>query len=143
MTKRGPLFDGRAEAELRRGIEVARSRIAADGQRRVHDLFAGSIRVDHGRFLASITTTDRSRAYTTRSGRHSYTMPVTLDRSSETAVTTDLASYGPWLEGVGSRNDSTRFKGYHGFRRAGQELSMTAKVTAERALAPHVEEMNR
>jgi hypothetical protein len=25
--------------------------------------------------------------------------------------------YGPWLEGVGSRNATTRFKGYHAFRR--------------------------
>lgn len=24
--------------------------------------------------------------------------------------------YGPWLEGVGSRNATTRFKGYHAFR---------------------------
>lgn len=26
--------------------------------------------------------------------------------------------YGPWLEGVGSRNTITRFKGYHSFRNA-------------------------
>lgn len=26
--------------------------------------------------------------------------------------------YGPWLEGVGSRNNTTRFKGYHAFRKA-------------------------
>lgn len=26
--------------------------------------------------------------------------------------------YGPWLEGVGSRNETTRFKGYHAFRKA-------------------------
>lgn len=30
--------------------------------------------------------------------------------------------YGPWLEGVGSRNATTRFKGYHAFRRAAQAL---------------------
>ena len=30
--------------------------------------------------------------------------------------------YGPWLEGVGSRNASTRFKGYAAFRRTGQWL---------------------
>src|SRR3990172_8731549 len=26
--------------------------------------------------------------------------------------------YGPWLEGVGSRNNTTRFRGYHAFRKA-------------------------
>lgn len=30
--------------------------------------------------------------------------------------------YGPWLEGVGSRNATTRFKGYHAFRKAAAAL---------------------
>ena len=30
--------------------------------------------------------------------------------------------YGPWLEGVGSRNKTTRFKGYFSFRRAAQSV---------------------
>lgn len=32
--------------------------------------------------------------------------------------------YGPWLEGVGSRNNTTRFKGYHAFRKAAQALQL-------------------
>ncbi|WP_432129587.1 hypothetical protein [Streptomyces tendae] len=31
-------------------------------------------------------------------------------------------AYGPWLEGVGSRNDTTRFKGYWAFRKAAAAL---------------------
>lgn len=30
--------------------------------------------------------------------------------------------YGPWLEGVGSRNATTRFKGYRAFRKAASAL---------------------
>lgn len=30
--------------------------------------------------------------------------------------------YGPWLEGVGSRNETTRFKGYRAFRKAAMAL---------------------
>lgn len=30
--------------------------------------------------------------------------------------------YGPWLEGVGSRNATTRFKGYRAFRKAAGAL---------------------
>jgi len=30
--------------------------------------------------------------------------------------------YGPWLQGVGSRNNTTRFKGYHAFRKAANAL---------------------
>lgn len=32
--------------------------------------------------------------------------------------------YGPWLEGVGSRNNTTRFKGYHAFRNAARALEL-------------------
>lgn len=105
-------------------------------------VFAGQIRQNHGRFLASITTTDRSRDYTTRSRRHTYTLPVVVDSSAETVVTTDLATYGPWLEGTGSRNETTRFKGYHGFRRAGQELDRIAGRTADEAISAHVRGMS-
>jgi hypothetical protein len=41
--------------------------------------------------------------------------------------------YGPWLEGTGSRNRTTRFKGYASFRRAAQTLEAKAG-----ALANHV-----
>lgn len=30
--------------------------------------------------------------------------------------------YGPWLEGTSRRNQATRFKGYHSFRKAADEL---------------------
>lgn len=33
-----------------------------------------------------------------------------------------LVIYGPWLEGVGSRNATTRFKGYAMFRNARQKV---------------------
>lgn len=40
--------------------------------------------------------------------------------------------YGPWLEGTGSRNASTRFKGYAAFRRTGDFLQAEAKAVAEK-----------
>jgi glycine/D-amino acid oxidase-like deaminating enzyme len=41
--------------------------------------------------------------------------------------------YGPWLEGVGSRNRTTRFKGYFSFRRAAQKVRrMIPKLTRGR-----------
>lgn len=33
-----------------------------------------------------------------------------------------IIAYGPWLEGVGSRNNTTRFRGYHAFRKAAMRL---------------------
>lgn len=57
------------------------------------------------------------------------------------SVHDSMVVYGPWLEGVGSRNATTRFKGYSTFRRVAQRVQgdvvrVTAPVfdTAVRAL---------
>lgn len=46
--------------------------------------------------------------------------------------------YGPWLEGVGSRNSTTRFKGYHAFRKAAQALERRIEGMGERLLHRNV-----
>jgi hypothetical protein len=46
--------------------------------------------------------------------------------------------YGPWLEGVGSRNNTTRFKGYHAFRNAAQALQQRFEGMGERLLSRNV-----
>lgn len=40
--------------------------------------------------------------------------------------------YGPWLEGVGSRNNTTRFKGYHAFRNAARALDQRIESMGDR-----------
>jgi hypothetical protein len=61
--------------------------------------------------------------------------------------------YGPWLEGVGSRNPIIwpgrlkrglpgRFPGYHTFRIISQELDMVAEDVANEQLGRYVEELN-
>lgn len=40
--------------------------------------------------------------------------------------------YGPWLEGVGSRNNTTRFKGYHAFRKAADALDRRIEEMGDR-----------
>jgi hypothetical protein len=47
--------------------------------------------------------------------------------------------YGPWLEGTGSRNSTTRFKGYAAQRRAATEL----EGQLDRVLAPVVARLTR
>lgn len=46
--------------------------------------------------------------------------------------------YGPWLEGTGSRNESTRFKGYRTFRIVQQEIDSRAEEIAEHELPPYL-----
>lgn len=42
--------------------------------------------------------------------------------------------YGPWLEGISSRNRTTRFKGYASFRRAAQNLERQVPTLLRPAL---------
>ena len=139
----GPMFDGRAEAALERGIRAARDHVAAVGEKLTEAVFTASIRENTGHYLSRITTLNESKVVATRGGHTTYTMPIVVDPAAETVVTVDLATYGPWLEGTGSRNDTTRFKGYRGFRRTGQALNRVAGDLADAALKPYVEEMNR
>lgn len=143
VTFSGPLFDGRAAAALAEGVRAVRDDLAKEGQRLTRANFAGSIRKPTGRFEASVTTTRASRTYTSHSGRKSYSMPVVVaDVATDTVVTSDLATYGPWLEGTGSRNQTTRFKGYHGFRKAAQQLQRTARTRATATLREYVARCN-
>lgn len=46
--------------------------------------------------------------------------------------------YGPWLEGVSRRNQTTRFKGYSTFRRVKQRLEREAYVFVEKHIMEEV-----
>lgn len=50
--------------------------------------------------------------------------------------------YGPWLEGTGSRNKTTRFKGYASFRKATQRLEEAAPHLADQVVVDFVKKMN-
>lgn len=51
--------------------------------------------------------------------------------------------YGPWLEGTGSRNfPVTRFKGYHGWRKARQATEKKVLPTARKVLRRYMRELN-
>lgn len=49
--------------------------------------------------------------------------------------------YGPWLEGTGSRNRTTRFKGYWTFRYVTQLVRGRADAIARRVLAPYLRDL--
>lgn len=51
--------------------------------------------------------------------------------------------YGPWLEGVGSRNATTRFKGYRMWRRAYQTMDRSGALGIAQPIADRaVRELN-
>ncbi len=50
--------------------------------------------------------------------------------------------YGPWLEGVSSRNASTRFKGYHMFRNAQQKVDRRKGRILKKRVGQGVNKLN-
>jgi hypothetical protein len=52
-----------------------------------------------------------------------YETQISVERSAESTMVTDHGViYGPWLEGISRRNQSSRFKGYHAFRNTAQQI---------------------
>jgi hypothetical protein len=96
---KGPVFDGRAKGALLIILEQAKWEVGMAALSQVHLLLDQSIR--------------NPTPY--------YETQITIDRQRDDVVVHDRGIiYGPWLEGTGSRNRTTRFKGYASFRRATQ-----------------------
>lgn len=74
-----------------------------------------------------------------------YESHVHVDTRHGSAVLTDGGHagpvYGPWLEGVGSRNATTRFKGYHAFRIVTSMLEQRIRTIAEHRLRRTTDEL--
>lgn len=122
ITFDGPLFDGRAERAMERACDDARDDVASFAEERV--LMGTS---------ASFKT--RTPYYETR---------ITTTRvTSEVSLVWDQGVvYGPWLEGVGSRNAPvTRFAGYHHWRKAKDAVMARGPQIAELAVQRHLPEM--
>lgn len=120
VTTQGPLFDGTAQKHVQAFMDAAESEVAQEG--------VNLVRSELGRVLRHPTGYYESRVQT--------------DQARETRVTDGGVVYGPWLEGVSSRNQRTRFKGYSTFRRAAQKLQDRAAEIAERVLPEYVRRLN-
>lgn len=68
-----------------------------------------------------------------------YETQVVVDRAPVGYVVHDRGIvYGPWLEGVSSRNQSTRFKGYHSFRKGFQTLTNEVPRLLDKVIGKHI-----
>jgi hypothetical protein len=65
-----------------------------------------------------------------------------VDHPDGKAVNDNGIVYGPWLEGVGSRNRSTRFKGYFSLRRAMETLQSEATDIAQKSVDEFIAAVN-
>jgi hypothetical protein len=119
VTLSGPMFDGRAVAATHAYVHAAVDEV---GQASEDLVRAGTSVFKHptGHYASMITT---------------------RVQGEQALVTDSNAVYGPWLEGVGSRNATTRFKGYHFWRKAGQQAQRQAQPVAQRILSRFIGRM--
>lgn len=116
----GPLFNGEAAAAVQDFCDALEYELGDEGVRLIHEHLRTVLRHPTGNYDRHIR--DRS---TTRGQ----------------AITDSRMVYGPWLEGTGERNRSTRFKGYSTFRIAAGQLDRQAVYYAERIATPYVHRM--
>lgn len=110
---RGPIFNGQAEMLIERMCREIEKAVGDQGKDMVSGVLPNVLRHPTGHYQSQIRTE---------------VLGAGVD------VTDGGIIYGPWLEGIGSRNRTTRFKGYATFRRVGQAL----KLRAGRIAAPIV-----
>jgi hypothetical protein len=117
----GPFFDGRADHEAQQGTNKVAEDVAKEGLQMVKSDLSRVIRTHpSGRYIPSVTAL--------HTGQSSFSIGTRI-------------VYGRWIEGTGSRNRTTRFKGYASFRRTAQVLNAKAGFIAERTMRPYVARM--
>lgn len=121
ITGSGPLFDHRALQAGRDGVKAAEKAVATLGASMIRSRMAAVFRVETPFYRLQNVAEEAPPGW------------IIWDQ--------DRAVYGFWLEGIGSRNKTTRFKGYFTYRRITQELRGRAPTIAAGAFRPFAERM--
>lgn len=105
----GPIFAGTASPMVTRYTQAGVQELAdwADGE--VHRVLGQVLRNPTGYYESQVTVNRVS--------------------GDNIAITDGGVVYGPWLEGISSRNAATRFKGYATFRRVAERVEKRADRT--------------
>lgn len=130
----GPIFTGKAPAITQRAGEGAVRELVSLGQQRLAML----LRPRPGGVFLAASQAGKGKASTGNYRRHLHA----TSSGMEGRLTDSGVVYGPWLEGVGSRNATTRFKGYASFRRVGQWMNSVAKKVLAAHVSKAVREIN-
>lgn len=121
MPVSGPFFDARAEVIMVRGGQRIMRVVAEEADARVEIL--------HKAFFRQPTP-------------FYWTQVHARPRADYWVVTDGGIVYGPWLEGTGSRNRTTRFKGYRSFRLAAQSIRANLGAIVDPAVSELCRELN-
>lgn len=121
VTMTGPIFSPNVESQTKEEIRAIERELAKEGIGMVREQLHPGHGYVSGDFRRSITASRK-----------------TLN----TTIYPRLWVIGLWLEGVGSRNDTTRFKGYAIFRKAREVLARESDDIAQRGVAKLVKKLN-
>jgi hypothetical protein len=124
VVKTGRFFDvAQADADTRAAVDEIGRAVAIDAMRNWNLLLDSRIRVNQFRYMSGNRIEPRGSSW---------------------VVHDDIAKpYGPWLEGVGSRNAPvTRFEGYHALAEATELTDRAAFGIAEEHVVRLVDQLN-
>lgn len=127
ITSSGPLFDGRLETKLNQGQRQGIVEIVDRGWGLLNEMLTMKPR---GVYL-SVQEAEPGKA---SRGYYRGHLSAQIRDSSFGFISDSGVVYGPWLEGTGSANTTTRFKGYSSFRKTAQRLRSEATQIMQRAL---------
>lgn len=131
----GPVFDGTHEAIMDHYVGHVTSELGDIAVNRIRKYLPEVY--EYPRDPASLHGTQHFNPGLYVSDIHTDRMSSEINLVNDTPVV-----YGPWVEGVGSCNDSTRFKGHHAFRKIAQQLEAEAGAIADMAFQPYLAELN-
>lgn len=122
IDQKGPIFDvAVSQRAARRMVRDINDAIATEGVKLVRARLKNVLQNPTG-FYESRIAVERRETYR--------------------GVWDQRVAYGGWLEGVDSRNKTTRFKGYRTFRLVKQQLDNQSRAIAAPIVARFVAEMN-
>lgn len=102
------------DREMSNLMEKVTDRVSDEAHDRIQERFDAVLKNPTGHLASRVSIERRTR--------------------SEFVVTDGGVIYGPWIEGTGSRNSTTRFKGYHTYREVAQRLEADAQDIAEEVI---------
>lgn len=124
VTVSGPLFDGRVDNITRDWLDATKKDVADMGVQEIHNRALKFNRTGRGTgHYASVISTRQVSPY------------------NDQLINDGGIVYGPWLEGASKRNQSTRFKGYHAFRRTRTRLRKLYGEVAQSKLTAYIGRM--
>lgn len=130
ITRSGPIFQrppGNPPG-LNKGLQEVVQAVLEAGEQQLDTLLSPRPR---GVFL-SVSQAQKGKA--SRGHYRQNVMANSWRRNLHARIEDGGVVYGPWLEGVGRRNRTTRFKGYHSFRRTSQWLNKNFRSVAGPAI---------